>query len=244
VCPDKDEYKTNASCLKACSGLTEQPTFNVVTDHGGDTIECRLVHVSSATIDPKEHCPHAPIPPSQPWCVGAPELAPTCEEYCKIELAACDGDLTQYESKQQCLDVCGGLDPGNNADQTGNTVGCRRYHAFSATLAATTHCYHSGPSGDGHCGDSSKVDTGHTGNCDSYCKLLAAACPDEFESSMGSADACMATCVKVPEAAPDSKYTLESAKASKGLQCRILHVARAFEDKTACASAIGGDQCK
>jgi hypothetical protein len=238
VCRTNYEYLSTADCLKACSGLTKQDSFNVVTDHGGDTIECRLVHVSSATVKPDEHCPHALIPPTQPWCAGKPDASPTCTEYCNIELSACDAGLTQYESPEQCLAVCAALEPGRNDDQTGNTVGCRRYHAFSATLAPNTHCYHSGPSGDGHCGDHVK------GNCDSYCTLLAASCPVEFAAEMVSADKCLTACEKLPEAATDSKYTLDSAKRSKGLQCRILHAVRAFEDKTACASAIGGDQCQ
>jgi hypothetical protein len=244
VCPDQNEYPNKAACLQACSGLPEQNSFNVVTDHGGDTIECRLVHVSSATVDPKTHCPHAPIRPSQPWCAGAPKDPPTCEQYCKIVTAACPGDLAQYDSEDQCVAACAALDPGTNADEAGNSVGCRRYHAFNSTLAPTTHCYHAGPSGDGHCGDHGTVEDGHTGNCESYCTLLAAACPSEFQTSMGSADACMAKCVQLPEAEPDSLYTVAKAKQSSGLQCRILHAVQAFEDKTACASATGGDQCK
>jgi len=246
ICKEDYEYNSNADCLKACSGLIEQPNrFDVVKDHSGDTIECRLVHVSAASdpIETAVHCPHATIRPAEPYCTGAAKDAPTCEEYCKIEIAACTDDLAQYESEAQCLAVCGALDPGTNDDQTGNTVGCRRYHSFNATLLPETHCAHSGPSGDGHCGDASAVADGHTGNCDSYCQLLAAACPDEFQTSMGSADACMAQCIQLPEAEPNSLYSLANAEQSKGLQCRILHTVKAFEDKTACASATGGDQC-
>jgi hypothetical protein len=248
ACKADYEYTTTDQCLQACSGLIEQPDrFDVIKDHEGDTIECRLVHTSSATVDPTTHCPHATIRPAQPWCTGKPTDPPTCEEYCKIELAACTDDLTQYESQQQCMDVCGAFqtagDIGTNEDETGNTIGCRRYHSFNATLDATTHCSHSGPSGDGHCGDHGTVADGHTGNCESYCTLLAAACADEFQSTFGSADKCMSECVKLPEAAPDSGYTLAKAKTSSGLQCRILHAVEAFESKTACTSAIGGDVC-
>jgi hypothetical protein len=239
ICPNDYEYTSTKDCLQACSGLIEQPDrFDVIKDHGGDTIECRLVHVSAATAEPTMHCPHAPIRPTQPWCTGPVDGAPTCEQYCKIEIAACTDDLAQYESPAQCMAVCAALDPGTNEDETGNTVGCRRYHSFNSTLLPATHCYHSGPSGDGHCGDHD------TGNCDSYCTLLAAACPDEFQTNMGSAAKCVAACSKLPEAAADSLYTLAKAKQSTGLQCRILHAVQAFEDKTACASAIGGDQCQ
>jgi hypothetical protein len=238
VCPDDVEYTTRASCLKACSGLTDQERFDVVKDHDGDSIECRLVHLSSATVKPAEHCAHAPIPPSEPWCTGKADAAPTCAEYCKIQRAACDGALEQYETEQQCLDVCAALEPGNNADQTDNTVGCRRYHAFSATLAlaAETHCSHSGPTGDGHCG-------GPTGNCESYCTLLAAACPAEFAAEMVDAEQCLVTCAELDEASADSKYSTGDAQNSTGLSCRFLQVARAFGEPSACEGAIGGADC-
>lgn len=248
ICAADYEYKTTDDCLKACSGLIEQPNrYNLTTDHSGDTIECRLVHTSAASSDATEaatHCPHATIRPADPYCTGAAKDAPTCEEYCKIQIAACTDDLAQYESEAQCLKVCAALDPGTNADESENTVGCRRYHAFNATLLPETHCAHSGPSGDGHCGSNKAVADGYTGNCESYCTLLAAACPDEFQTTMGSADECMAQCIKLPEAEPNSQYTLAKAEQSTGLQCRILHTVKAFESKTACASAAGGDQCK
>jgi hypothetical protein len=224
--------------------LDDQATFNVVADHGGDTVECRLVHVSSATLKPDDHCAHAPIRPSEPWCTGAADEAPTCKQYCDIEMAACAGEFAQYQSPQQCLDVCAALDPGTNEDETGNSVGCRRYHSFNASTGPATHCSHSGPTGDGHCGDHGKVEDGHTGNCESYCKLVATACPDEFDNALGTAEKCMETCVTLAEAEPDSHYSLASAENSTGLGCRVLHTVQAFADKAACASALGGDQCQ
>jgi hypothetical protein len=243
VCPDNYAYPSQKACLKACGGLTDQDSFDLVRDHDGDTIECRLVHTVSSTEDPEAHCAHAPIPPSQPWCAGKPSDSPTCPEYCSIVMAACDGDLAQYESPEQCLAVCEALERGANDDQTGNTVGCRRYHAFSATLAPTTHCFHAGPTGDGHCGqDDAK--TGDTSNCESYCRLVEAACPDEFTDALGSASECQKACKDLPEAGADSLYSVGDAENEKGLSCRVIYAARAFEDKTACASALGGELCE
>ncbi len=244
VCPKEYEYKSTEECVEYCEALPAQETYDVVRDHGGDTVECRLVHTSSATVLPKDHCPHAPIRPSQPWCINAADAEPTCDDYCSIELAACTGGLAQYQSTDQCKAVCEALDRGTNDDEAGNTVACRRYHSFNSTTLPDTHCSHSGPLGDGHCGhDDAKAGT--TGNCESYCRLVAAACPDEFTaSSIGTPEKCMAACVLLPEAAADSKYSLDNAKSSTGLDCRVLHTVRAFADKTACASALGGDQCK
>jgi hypothetical protein len=243
-CPENVvNYPTEKSCLTACSGLPQQDSFDTDRDHGGDTVECRLVHLSSAAELPLQHCAHATIPPAKDWCRGEPADSPTCKDYCLIEMVACQGELAQYESPEQCEKVCGALELGTNEDQTGNTVGCRRYHAFSSTTAPETHCFHSGPTGDGHCGHD-KVDDGITGNCEAYCAIVASACPTEFDASLGDAEACMAACVQLPEAPADSKYTLDAAEESKGLSCRVLYAARAFEDKAACASALGGDRCE
>jgi hypothetical protein len=244
VCPDDYKYKSTADCLNFCGALPDQNTFDVARDHGGDTIECRLVHLSSATQKPLDHCKHAPLAPEKTWCIGPLDEPPTCEAYCAIELAACKGDLAQYQSEDECLAVCEALPPGTNVDDKGNTVGCRRYHSFNATtLGPELHCAHSGPSGDGHCGHDD-LDNGYTGNCDSYCTLLAAACPTEFENEQLTPETCMEQCITLPEATAEAKYSVAKAEESTGLSCRILHAVLAFADKTECASALGEDQCE
>jgi hypothetical protein len=66
ICPEN----TEVDCLQACRGLTDQRDYQVLRDHGGDTLECRLVHLAAAARLPTEHCRHAPIPASPPWCVS------------------------------------------------------------------------------------------------------------------------------------------------------------------------------
>jgi hypothetical protein len=250
LCSENDAFKDVALCEKACGGLTDLDRFDVVEDHEGDTVECRLVHVSSAAIRSKasEHCPHAAVVPTLPWCIGAPKDSPTCDDYCNMHLAVCDGANTQYESRQQCLDVCGALEIGTNDDKTENTAACRRYHAFNSTTLPNQHCPHSGPAGDGHCGhDQVNEDTGElefSANCEAYCTLLAAACPAQFDAEMGDQEQCQASCLPLDESAAESKYTLARAKASTGVSCRILHTARAFQDDSACPAAVGGDPCQ
>jgi hypothetical protein len=254
ICPDNDAYakaagspqKGQAACLKACSGLKDQHTFDPEgADHGGNTVECRLTHVANAVLDPTTHCPHAVIVNPVQWCVDPPKEAPNCDDYCKIELTACDDASTkQYENLQQCLDVCSALTPGTNADTLENTVGCRLYHAFNATLGAEAHCPHSGPTGEGHCGSvTSTPADGFTSNCESYCQIVKLACREEFDSELVDADGCMAACIELDGATHDSGYTLEIAKKSKGLPCRVLHATRAFADATECAAAVGLETC-
>jgi hypothetical protein len=243
VCPTDYKYGSTKDCLKFCNALPTHNGLDVSTDHDGDSVECRLVHLSSATTKP-EHCPHAQIPPSKPYCINLKSTdIPSCEDYCNIQLEACDGDLRQYESRDQCLAVCGALDPGTNVDESDNNVGCRRYHSFSATTLPVPHCYHSGPTGDGHCGHD-KLDEGHTGNCDSYCQLVASACQTDFDNVWGSTEECLKECVDLAEAKAEAKYSLVNAENSTGLNCRVLYTARAFADPTACASALGNDQCE
>jgi hypothetical protein len=245
ICPANNEYTTTEQCLRACGALTEQDRYSLDADHGGDTVECRLVHTTSASVDPMMHCAHAPLRPSPQWCVGDPKEPPTCKQYCDIELAACSpGEFAQYESEDQCLAVCDALPPGVNPDTAANTMACRRYHSFNAMTAPAAHCFHSGPTGDGHCGDTRKAADGFTTNCESYCDLVAKACPGEFDAEMGSAEACMEACVQLPEADAESHYTVDSASKSKGLNCRVLYTTRAFMDDKACASALGGDDCE
>jgi hypothetical protein len=59
-------------CLEDCGDVPDlsQPPdnlrFNASIDEG-DSLQCRLYHVSAATLDPVLHCPHAG---------GAPPCAP------------------------------------------------------------------------------------------------------------------------------------------------------------------------
>jgi hypothetical protein len=245
ICAKQYEYSSAADCLKTCNALTEQDRYNLDDDHDhkGDTVECRLVHMASATVDAATHCAHAPLRPTTPWCIGAEDEPPTCQQYCDIELAACTGKNAQYESPEQCLAVCAALTPGVNPDTAVNTMACRRYHSFNSITGPDMHCSHSGPTGDGHCGNTSKPSEGFTTNCESYCQLVETACPDEFKSELGNAEGCMAACVDLAGAAADTHYSSTGADKREGLDCRVVNTARAFLDRSACASAVGAGDC-
>jgi hypothetical protein len=238
TCPGDFKYD-DETCLQNCAGLIDQPgRYNLEKDHDGDTIECRLVHTTSATVEPLTHCAHATIVPAKPYCIDDAKGPATCEEYCHIAMAACQGDLQQYDDETQCLAACKALPLGLNGDTTENTVGCRRYHSFNSTLTPSGHCFHAGPTGDGHCG-------GATGNCESYCALAMAACPDGFATTFASVDECMTSCSALPDSKTDSKFTLASAAEGKGYQCRVLHALKAFATPTLhCDSALGGGDCE
>ena len=51
----------------------------------------------------------------------------------------------------------------DGGDTTGNTIGCRLYHAGAAAADPVLHCPHAGPTGGNVCGSW----------CDNYCQLMA-----------------------------------------------------------------------
>jgi hypothetical protein len=236
-----------ANCPQACAALRDTGRFDANADHDGDTLQCRLVHVSNATgskTAPPTHCPHAELASNQ-YCVVAQDKPPECAEFCRFNAAACTGDNTVFESPRQCMDVCQALPGGLASDREENTIGCRRWHIFNALKdPGATHCSHTSPSGDGHCG----IDApDKTGNCVSYCMLAKAACSTQYAAKWASDSACELECSSQPEsfkARHDTLYKVSTSKTGNTVQCRILHAARALSDPTECASVFGGGDCQ
>ena len=158
-------------------------------NHDGDTLQCRLVHVSNSAANPTMHCPHARVVPVTDPCWNPQKDPPKCEDYCRINTGICTGDNKVYESLAQCMSVCAVLPPGTEADTTQDTVGCRKYHSYNSVGVPSMHCPHSGPGGDGHCG---------TDNCPGYCAVVGAACKTEFATTFGGdTNKCLTECRKV-----------------------------------------------
>ena len=241
ACPE--EFEAVENCEAKCEGLRDVNRLDVVIDHDGDSLQCRLVHISSATVDPEEHCNHSLFAPLD-WCLDSPQDTPACEEYCDLIDVACTGDLKQYETRDQCLAICEVLDRGEIQHTIENTVGCRKYHTYSSLAVPQTHCFHAGPLGDGHCGLDAD---GFKANCESYCQLLEGACSSDFDDAFSDREECQDACAGEPDdflAAADTLYAVE-AETTEGdtLHCRVLHLARAFEDDSECAAALGGAPC-
>jgi hypothetical protein len=235
--------------LHACSTLNDTGKFDLTANHEGDTVQCRLEHVSNATVGPATHCPHAAIVSSE-YCVAPPDQAPDCAEFCRFNSAGCPGDLAVWESTDQCMAVCRTLPAGTNGDREENTMGCRRWHTYNSLIDPTSHCSHTGPGGDGHCGLDAPD---KTGNCVSYCTLAEAACGGTkgFDTKYGTQAACQVDCSTQPDAfgaKHDSKYNLSSAATGNTVQCRMLHAARALTDVTKsageCPSVLGQGACQ
>lgn len=242
-CPN--EYRETEDCLRTCAGFEDRGILDVLTDHDGNNVQCRLVHVSSATVQPEEHCRHSRAYPTE-WCIDELESTPTCDDFCALSLAACADERAVYESRAQCLAVCEALPKGTHADTDANSVACRKYHTNSSLLAPDAHCSHTGPGGDGHCGLDDD-DAGTTGSCESYCLLLEQACGGEFAAAYASQDECQVECGELPpsfRAGRDTGYAVATAAGTTTLACRLLNVSRALLDADACEAAMGGGECE
>lgn len=148
---------------------------------------------------------------------------PTCEAYCTAVTKNCTGEVAVYASKDVCVAACKNMPVGKLADTSGNTLGCRTYHAGAAAGSmenAVMHCPHAGPGGAGYCGS----------NCEGYCNLAQGAC-DTYESTA----ACSTACAGFSDMEP---FT---AKAVTGntLQCRLYHASVASADPTTHCPHIG-----
>lgn len=246
-----DEFPPLDNCLSACAVLKRSPPFNAVSDYTGDSLDCRLVHVSVATTDKAMHCPHARIAPPTGPCADDSKKPPTCEDYCRMTLGACgvgesDGgaEHAQYDSRDECINVCGALTLGLNNEQSGNTVGCRLYHTYNALGISLSHCPHTGPTGDGHCADAPTDTERGSDNCDPYCQIVAKACPEESKAHFGTVkDGCHTECAKLDGVGIDSGYSIH-APDGPTVQCRVLHATRAFGNRKECAAALGEETCK
>jgi hypothetical protein len=252
VCPND---VLPVDCLTSCQGLRVDPgNYNLDTNYTGDSVQCRLVHLSAATVDPTTHCPHVnffpftdPTYPCQDPDDG--KHPPTCEDFCQLTTQVCGGDFAVYESKPQCLAVCNlknptlgaGVDtqfrPGLNDEEANNTIGCRRWHAYKSSDTDTTklvHCPHTGPGGGmfGHCQDDPTL-----AECEPFCQLSASVCPRSFAKAFpgdvtASQEACQAACVPLLPSNPTTDvYSVKAAKNDPtSLWGRILLASELAED--------------
>jgi len=239
ACPD--EFTEVEDCVPACAGLTDAGTFNTGDFYTGDTLQCRLIHVSASFDDPAVHCAHAKFD-AEALCVNDTNAEPDCDEFCRNVMAACPGDLVTYESQSQCMATCAEWPVGDVMDRMALTIGCREYHSGAALADADIHCKHTGPGGDGVC-----TATAAAGNCEGYCFSLERACPDAFIDAGGTQEACLASCLTDfadNGAAASSGYSVVQALAGDSLQCHMLMLSRALDgEPLACDHVRPGNQC-
>jgi hypothetical protein len=158
------------------------------------------------------------------------EVPLTCATYCNELSTNCTGANAQYPSTAQCTATCGKMSlTGKVTDTTGNTLGCRIYHAGApSAMTPATHCVHAGPGGAqvgaaAQCGDT----------CTSFCTLNLATCTGAL-AQYTDMTTCMTACAGF--ANNTALYTVDASvtppKTPKGdsLACRLYHTTNAAID--------------
>ncbi len=158
---------------------------------------------------------------------------PDCTAYCATITANCTGGAAQYESEAACIEFCQGnsltwaTGTGTGADQIGNTLGCRQFHAGAASN--DDHCKHAGPTGGAVCGS----------YCDVYCDAAMANCTSG-NALYGDRAECLAACDQIPDIGE------VNAPSGDSIQCRLYHLGAAKGDPGVhCAHGgySGANQC-
>jgi hypothetical protein len=206
-------------CQRQCAGIPKTQTFSLTDNYSDDSIQCRLIHLVTASAkDPDIHCAHAKIDSPQ---VCGDNQPVSCENYCHTVSVACTGELQQYPSREVCEATCNALPAGTMKDRAAETVGCRIYHAYVALDKPRDHCSHAGPTTDGHCGSPGNS------NCFNYCTLANAACGEQYAAVYGDIEECIDACLPLPGSAVDSEYPpVESADGgSKQVVQRLIRAA-------------------
>ncbi len=144
---------------------------------------------------------------------GSGSATLSCATYCSAIVANCTGTNVQYDGMMamaKCMGTCATFPMGTAADTSGNTLGCRIYHANNAKTDPTTHCIHAGPSGAGVCGMP----------CEGFCSIVDSVCPTQYP-----AGTCAGLCAGY---AATPAYT--SPATGNNLSCRLYHATNASAD--------------
>ncbi len=184
--------------LRSISNLIAVGALAALVACGGDD-EATPIDAPMVTVDA-----------SGPDAAG---LAQTCANYCTLITANCNGNLAMYADAATCMATCTHAPAGTAADMSGNTLGCRIYHADAAAGNAALHCRHAGPGGDGVCG----------ADCEGFCTLTLGACAGQAAPPYASMSACMTSCAGF---ATTPAYSA-STTGGNSLACRLYHATAA-----------------
>lgn len=159
---------------------------------------------------------------------GAPVGSLSCQTYCQENLRVCTGENRQYDSLEQCLNMCADTDLGEENDASGDTAGCRLYHTRLAEMTGdyAQHCRHAGPTGGSVCGQ----------RCEVLCDRAMKLCSEErgyVQSSVyRDEEQCLTLCK--PGANGQGGYAVdrenEHPASGDTVNCRLYHLRIAYTD--------------
>jgi hypothetical protein len=214
-----------SACVLALSACgSDDDTPSTTTDTGTTT----TTDTGTTTTDTGTTTTDTGTATTDSMMMGETGPAPTCEAYCTAVMANCTGTKnSQYADKDRCLAVCSNLTVGTADDKSGDTVGCRLYHAGAAkTEGADLHCPHAGMTGGKVCGAT---------RCDAYCKLAWAQCMGKMPPFTSEAD-CKTKCPEDKFSATAAGGELDQAKGT--LNCMQYHLQAAYQ-----SAAASGTHC-
>jgi hypothetical protein len=160
-----------------------------------------------------------------------PVLPLTAQAYCDTIQTTCTGANAQYPDATSCLAAAAKFTPGAaSTEKTGDTLGCRIYHAQNAMLggapALPIHCPHAGPIGGAV--DATAGQCGAT-PCDDFCNLDAKVCGSDAAPVTGvtkryaTVDACKTACAAFAKTPAYSSATMTG----NTFACRVWHLVKA-----------------
>jgi hypothetical protein len=156
---------------------------------------------------------------------GQPTGGLSCVTYCTEIQANCQLPFQQYDSMEQCMNMCADMDLGTENDSSGNTIGCRIWHVRKGVMqgALDIHCNHAGPTGGLVCG----------GFCDNLCSRATKVCVEANgvdNPPYESYEACMDVCE--PDENGEGGYTVDDQiiiASGDSVNCRIFHLANVYK---------------
>jgi hypothetical protein len=237
-CQDKDPTQTTETGAMTASGDTPDtgPPDNTATDDTVDTVDPTTAGATGSSttgaVDPTTAGETGPaLTTTSDTAVTTSDTAVTtsddsgftggsslsCADYCETIAANCSGSDGQYfegvdDGMTACMTACAAFPAGAAADQFGNTLGCRSYHAGAAGQDPAVHCEHAGPGGAGVCGT----------DCDGFCAIALEVCAAVYADEA----ACLSECAQFTD---DVAYNT-TVIAGDSLACRLYHLTAAAVD--------------
>ncbi|MEM1350091.1 MAG: hypothetical protein AAGI01_16140 [Myxococcota bacterium] len=116
---DAELFKDLAECQASCKVYRDNGDDGEVR---GNTVQCRIQHLTLAELAPRQHCPHGG-PTGAGHCVDESE----CGSYCAEIQETCSFESTlQYDSTDECQNACQAFRrDGAPGILAGNTIQCR-----------------------------------------------------------------------------------------------------------------------
>ncbi len=201
----------------------------------GWSLACNaLLGIDPATLDPD-----AGATADGAFATGGPDSSEplNCSHYCAVITQNCQGANLEYLTQDICLSMCPIFELGTRIDDTGNdTLGCRLWHANSASTQPDFHCRHAGPTGGDRCG----------GLCESFCNLDTTFCAGANAAYEGGIGGCQGSCAAFPYVAGADAGDLTFDNGDT-LNCRLWHLEAAFAPGAAAFhcphTAVVSDKC-